>query len=497
MTQYEEIVSKQLNWEVPFKRNEAFPIDRSSVFTSFDELKEYVLSRDSEPKHPKGVPYIGQVLSVSTENGVTVYKIEDFTESGIIEIENKAIAGNGIEVEDNKISVKVSEIGTNFIESDANGIAVKSVNTDKTLTTEAITIEGGPLASSDVKKAFKDGIIPAGSNIQDILKALLCVEIYPQPTPTTPTCNVSIANPSVTANFSKDILVEVGQKIKINAVTANEVTINSTNTTKPSVKPFNHGYSTTIDGNIITSTAITKDWVIEQSTNEEKKYYKLTPYSTGFTGSLPEVALNEIYSSCQLNEVELIANKGVNTYKVTESAPEYFAKHDAIDSYYIVSNLGGRSEERKSPSIAAISNISKTANSSSGSYSVYGVYPIWTNGISASTNVSQVAAMGDLETPITGDGTKLALCSGSTAFAISFAAQSKEPYRIFVETGITINSVFAFDTFTGNWDSKDYANKFVKTGTTTREVQNNVITYSVYEWNTGEGANIFKITLNQ
>lgn len=77
---YNEVVDKQILWKAPFKRDDAFPLDRSSVFTSYDEMEEYAKSTKENP-HSKGVPYVGQVVVVSDNNGVKIYSIETVGEN--------------------------------------------------------------------------------------------------------------------------------------------------------------------------------------------------------------------------------------------------------------------------------------------------------------------------------------------------------------------------------------------------------------------------------
>ena len=91
-------------------------------------------------------------------------------------------AGTALDLEsDGTFNVKVA-VNDNLSVNDSNELIVDDITTDKTMLKEAITIEGGPLATDAVKGAFADGVIPAGTDIQTVLKALLCVEIYPVPT---------------------------------------------------------------------------------------------------------------------------------------------------------------------------------------------------------------------------------------------------------------------------------------------------------------------------
>ncbi len=384
---YTEVVDKQILWKAPFKRDEAFPLDRSSLFTSYEEMEDYAKATKENP-HSKGVPYVGQVVAVSDANGVKVYSIENVGETPSFKsLEAQYSEGLGIDINDNnEITVKIANSDDagyeNFIEKDNFGLSVKSINTNKTVTSSAIRIEGGPLADDDVKEAFKieteDGEIkyeiPAEMSIQEILTKLLCVEKYPVVNANTPSFTASITAPSIkTSVGNSGVLVEVGSSIPFNEIKANSVSISPTN---PKVSTFTYGYSDAIDGEIINESAISVAWDVEPMPNE---VYTLSATTVGFTGQVPENVSNANVESCNLPATTFTANFGENKYSVTESAPKQSGSHDGIEEKYIVSNLGGRDETHKSPSIAAENGSEKSVTNKTSNFIVYGVYPVYSN----------------------------------------------------------------------------------------------------------------------
>ena len=397
-------------------------------------------------------------------------------------------AGAAIAVSDNnEISVKVASEGNFLSINDNNELVVDDINANKTLISEAITIAGGPLEAI-AKKAYPDGVVPAGTDVQAFFKALLCVEIYPNPTANTPTYSISIAAPSVTADVSNGALVEVGQTIAFNAVTANGVSVNPTH---PKVQKFDNGYSTGIDTEINTATSVTASWTTSQ---KEGETYGLSATSTGFTGTLPTSVSNAAAASCTLSAVSLVAVEGTNSYKVTETAPKYTGSHSGISSYYIVSNLKGRKEEKKSPAIAAASGVEKTASSQSSTFTVTGVYPIFTNGISAGVDKDNKPTGNKIDAEITGDGTKLALMTGGTTFCVSFPAHAIAASTLFLPGTWKVTSAYCTNPLTGKYET-DCKSKFVADGTTTRTIQGKEVTYNVYKWQESQGADFIKFTV--
>ena len=298
------------------------------------------------------------------------------------------------EIYGGSVEIEIAE-GKNFLNmEDDGGLAVRSIDTNKTLVNEAITIEGGPLATPEIKALFANGTITEDMNVQEILLKLFCKEIYNDPEANTPEYTVSISAPSITATDVTDgDLVEKGQTITFNAVTANGV---ATSAIDPQVSGFHaKGYSSSLNGEITTNTSVGTSWSISQKANTN---YALTPSKTGFTtGTLPNSASNAAAASCQLTSCALTADLGTNTYSVKEDAPAYTGSHSGIPVYYVVSNLGNRSESEKSPAIVAASNVEKTAESQTTTFTVTGVYPVFTNAVAGKGNTSTA----DTKCPLT------------------------------------------------------------------------------------------------
>lgn len=409
-------------------------------------------------------------------------------------------AGTALELNENdKFNVKVAA-NDNFLSVNSNNeLIVDDMTVDKTLLKEAITIEGGPLATDAVKGAFKDGVIPAGTDIQAVLKALLCVEKYPSPTANTPTYSVSINAPTVSASgVSSGALVEVGQTIKFNKVTANAVTVTPTN---PQVKTFTYGYADSLTGDTVMNggkivTAVTSTWTIAPMSGQT--YQLSAEIVTGFTGTVPTTVQNATASTCVLAACELVASEGTNTYKVTEDAPKHSGSHPGVESKYVISNLGGKSEDEKSPAISATTtNVDKDPTNKSGEFTVTGVYPVFTNGVSASTTDATAAAMTDLSAHVSGDGTKLALMTSGTSFAVSFAAHTKgvEGYRLYLPGSWKVKTAMAINANTAKY-AVDQKSKFIALADkVTRTIQGKEVEYTVYEYLATEGANRVKFTV--
>ena len=77
MANYTEIFSKSLDWQMPFARTGRFPLDRTDLFSTYEDAVKYAAGNDSDPdsRGLQGTSYVGQIITVYENDIVTVYKI--------------------------------------------------------------------------------------------------------------------------------------------------------------------------------------------------------------------------------------------------------------------------------------------------------------------------------------------------------------------------------------------------------------------------------------
>lgn len=78
MADYIENSSVKLDFAMPFQRTGKFPLDRSSMFSSYADAVKYAKGDISDPDERGlcGSSYIGQQICVYENNTVTYYKID-------------------------------------------------------------------------------------------------------------------------------------------------------------------------------------------------------------------------------------------------------------------------------------------------------------------------------------------------------------------------------------------------------------------------------------
>lgn len=95
----------KLDWAMPFQRTGAFPLDRSSVFSSYADAVKYAAGAGEDERGLGGTSYVGQTISVYNDGSVTLYIIE--ADRSLKEV-GSAPAGDNVSIEfaNGKLQVK-------------------------------------------------------------------------------------------------------------------------------------------------------------------------------------------------------------------------------------------------------------------------------------------------------------------------------------------------------------------------------------------------------
>lgn len=177
--------TSKLDWTFPFQRTGAFPLDRSSMFSSLEDAKAYALGIPEggiaqDERALAGTSYVGQTVSVynADANEVTLYIID--ADRSLKEVGSTPIGDDtSIEVVDNKIRLK--DFGTSYFayvpaEKDEDGNIITPSGYEKTDGFKAgleprvvITEDGLSLAWYEPSTETIEGV---ASNIEVVSKAV-------------------------------------------------------------------------------------------------------------------------------------------------------------------------------------------------------------------------------------------------------------------------------------------------------------------------------------
>ena len=303
-----------------------------------------------------------------------------------LEVQN---ASNWTETKQNEVDANGQIV---FVPGDVNAIYAKGKNygdgalSSKTLLTEEITIEGGPLASDAVKNAFEGGVIPAGTDLQELLKALLCVEIWSKTISTQkPKVTVTNVAPSITG-VTNNGLYEVGTNLSITV----ELQQTSVGNTSAKISGFEYGMS--YNNAEYKGSQYSKREVANTIKYEEDHYAGRYSYSIAANGTMTSEA-----PFTSVADTKLAVNGGRQTFTVTTyvgdknkvTAISAYSKgasyyNAGISNTYDMSNLGAVSETAYSIAQVGTANsyyaVAKDRTEKTNTVSWVGVYPLYFEG---------------------------------------------------------------------------------------------------------------------
>lgn len=395
----------------------------------------------------------------------------------VIDAEN----GNTISV---NVAPETDEDGkkVNFLSVKDNALVVEGMGAESTVLGEEIVISEGSPLEEIAKEAFPGGVVPAGTNVEGFLKALLSKEIYPETIANAPVFEAVVDDPEAplviySTTVNNGALVEVGTPITFTPISAEAVKVSQTD---PEVSGFKYGYKETLDGEVVAEENVTVSWDVQTKANN---VYQLTATATTFVGELPESVFNADVTECSLTDVTLVAGLGANVYSVNEDAPAFVGSHEGIAPRYVVSNQGNVVAEQMSVEIPAVSEMVVQPEDKSASFTVMGVYPVYTN-----------------------------IADGAyTADADARVKLQEEPEFVFTatpnENGSAYNFMFDYPAthevvsfkikgFDGNWVNFE-ADYDAKSKVVKKSVQG--VEYDYYRLTTagGNGSNSYQIVLNK
>lgn len=76
MSSYIETFNNKLDWAMPFQRTGKFPIDRSSIFHSYEDALKYAKGQN-DSRNLSGTSYVGQLIVVYENDSVSLYIIKE------------------------------------------------------------------------------------------------------------------------------------------------------------------------------------------------------------------------------------------------------------------------------------------------------------------------------------------------------------------------------------------------------------------------------------
>lgn len=319
----------------------------------------------------KSVSEILDIILFASNNNMTlkgvqvVDKIENLTDSTLEDVYQGMVVSV---VENNSLYILLTDGSDDRewkkVETDINKDEIKEyVNT----LSEPITVAG---LSGSLGANISNG--KRYETIEEILRDLLCKEIYPIPSlsTTNPILSFGAINGATASNYQS--IMEVGSVLNLNPVTVGTASISNGSRGGTG---FTYGYSVENDGK--------KDGnnpPLKSATNVSLVgSYSLTEtYSPSSIGTVRTVDASDNCDNVKFDEGSVKIGLGSNTISISATSPSGTYTHLEYPEYYVVSNLGNTNENNKLPKASAV-NGSLSSITKSASISVTGVYPVYVN----------------------------------------------------------------------------------------------------------------------
>jgi hypothetical protein len=246
-----------------------------------------------------------------------------------------------------------------------------------------ITVAG---LSSDLGNVSNGKVYTTNNSVEDILRDLLCKEIYPSVTllKVNPTISFGGMNGATASNYKS--IMKVGSILNLNPVTLNEATI---------IKGYRVGEGFTYGYKYVNrSDAVKYDGNPDSvdSVSSLVGTYSLTEtYSSSIIGEERTVSPSKNYENVKFDACSVVIGLGNNTISFSASSPRCEYTHPEYRNCYAVSNLGNTNVNKR---LIGINEENGELNSITynNSINVTGVYPVYVN-INSDTLVDEPIEM--------------------------------------------------------------------------------------------------------
>jgi hypothetical protein len=329
------------------------------------------------------------------KEGIELRAIQEFYPNSIIYVKsntekNVYIGTQRITENYNQVVKEVKNLTDNTLEDVYQGMIVYVIedsslyilltNSDSGREWEKITSDSKKLSAPITVAGLSDSfgnvsngkIYTTDNTVEDVLRDLLCKEIYPSVSLSTDDPKLSFGGLIGATASNHESIMEVGSILNINPVTVGAASISNGSRRGTG---FTHGYSSTNDGK---KDAEGNPPAISASTSLVGSYILTETYSPTSIGTVRTSISSEKNEDVKFVAGSVVIGLGENKISIEAISPSGSYSHPEYPEYYVVSNLGNTNKDKK---LSKSSVVNKTINSikSTASISVTGVYPVYVN----------------------------------------------------------------------------------------------------------------------
>ena len=321
----------------------------------------------------KSISEILDIILFASNNNLTlkgvevVDKIENLTDSTLEDVYQGMVVSV---VEDNSLYILLTDTDANREwKKVGSDIDIEELKSSTKKLSAPITVAG---LSGSIGNVSNGKTYTTDNTVEDILRDLLCKEIYPSVSLSTTNPELSFGGLIGATASNHESIMEVGSILNLNPVTVGAASISSGSRRGTG---FTNGYSSTNDGK---KDADGNPPAISASTSLVGSYILNETYSPASMGTVRTSVSSEKNEDVKFAGGSVVIGLGENKISFEAISPSGSYSHPEYPEYYVVSNLGNTNKDAK---LSKSTVLNKTINSikSTASISVTGVYPVYVN----------------------------------------------------------------------------------------------------------------------
>jgi hypothetical protein len=262
-----------------------------------------------------------------------------------------------------------SDVNREWKKVGSDNINIEELKTSTKKLSAPITVAG---LSGSFGNVSNGKTYTTDNTVEDILRDLLCKEIYPSVSlsPTNPELSFGGLIGAIASNHES--IMEVGSILNLNPVTVGAASISNGSRRGTG---FTYGYSSTNDGE---KDANGNPPAISASTSLVGSYILTETYSPESIGTVRTSVSSEKNEDVKFAAGSVVIGLGENKISIEAISPSGSYSHPEYPEYYVVSNLGNTNKDKK---LEKRGKVDGTLNAITDieTITVKGVYPIYVN----------------------------------------------------------------------------------------------------------------------
>jgi hypothetical protein len=321
----------------------------------------------------KSISEILDIILFASNNNLTlkgvqvVDKFENLTDSTLEEVYQGMVVSV---IEDNSLYILLTDVGVDREwKKVGSDVDIEELKASTKKLSAPITVAG---LSGSFGNVSNGKTYTTDNTIEDILRDLLCKEIYPEVSLSTTNPVLYFGGLKGASASNYESIMKVGSVLNLNEVTLDVAYITGCSRRGDG---FTYGYSSTNNGERDGDSNPPS----KEGTVSLVGVYSLSEtYSSSIIGNERSVASSDKCSDVKFPASDIIIGLGNNKISFSATSPSGVYSHPEYPEYFVISNLGNTDKDEKLPKASSV-NGTLDSKIDSSSITVTGVYPVYVN----------------------------------------------------------------------------------------------------------------------